>query len=1028
MNKMWRIVFISVLTTCFFTELSAQNNFFAESNETTIVTLPAKRVIIPEKYKSIKLDLAGMRSFLNSLPSQAEMSERQSLPVFELPMPDGSRAKFRLWESPIMEPALAALFPGIKTFTGQGIDDPRAIAKIDLTELGFHAMIMSDITGNIFIDPYQQLDLEHYIVYYKKDFRNKDPFIEKLIPATATFRPSSGNRPMAGACIGTQLRSYRLAVACTGEYARAATGNGASTTVAQALSAIVTSINRVDGVYEKELAISLNLVGNNNAIVFVDPATDPFKANDDGSALLEESQTVITEKIGAANYDIGHTFSTGAGGIAQLGTVCGSSKARGVTGLPNPVGDPYDIDYVAHEMGHQFDARHSFNSATGSCGDGNRNSSTAVEPGGGITIMSYAGICGSVNDLGQNSIPYFHGISKDEIIEYVINGIGSTCGTVSSTGNLIPVVNAGSDFTIPKSTPFVLNGSATDANGDALTYSWEQMDTGPAGDWNKPTGNAPLFRSFVPVSSTERYFPKLSDQVNNTITTGEILPSYGRTMKFRLSARDNRAGGGGVCHDESVIIVNGNSGPFIVTIPSATGITWSGSSTHAVTWDVANTNIAPVNCANVSIQLSTDGGLTFPVTILASTPNDGTQDIMVPNIVTSLARIRVKGVGNVFYDMSNNNFSITMSQAGFDFNIPVAAKVACANPASTSITLGTQSVLGYNEPITLSATGNPAGTTVTFSETTITPGSSVQVTLSNTELLPFDSTYIITIKGVSGSIVRTQELAYTIQRGSSPAINVQPEPSQICAGKSVTFSVSAGTEVKSYQWQFSNDNGQTFNNIAGATSPVYTIASAEVIQNNYLFRVLVRGQCNITVSKVVKLIVYSSPQAELSADVDEILPGESSLLIATITPGSGPSQTTTWLYNNDTIIVAGNTLMVPVSGLGTYQVIVSDNLGCKGESDIVTIRGKASSRLFIYPSPTDGRFTVGYYNLAAGNSKQSITIYDAKGARVYFKQFTFIGTYGLHEIDLSGKPGGVYFIVLGDGNGKKLTDGKVLIN
>ncbi|MGK2864609.1 MAG: reprolysin-like metallopeptidase, partial [Chitinophagaceae bacterium] len=825
-----------------------------------------------------------------------------------------------------------------------------------------------------------------------------------------------------------QLRSYRLAVACTGEYARAATGNGASTTVAQALSAIVTSINRVDGVYEKELAISLNLVGNNNTIVFVDPATDPFTANDDGSALLEESQTVITNNIGAANYDMGHTFSTGAGGIAQLGTVCGSSKARGVTGLPNPVGDPYDIDYVAHEMGHQFDARHSFNSATGSCGDGNRNSSTAVEPGGGITIMSYAGICGSVNDLGQNSIPYFHGISKDEITEYVINGSGNTCGTISSTGNLIPVVNAGSDFTIPKSTPFVLAGSATDANGDALTYSWEEIDTGPAGDWNKPTGNAPLFRSFVPVSNPERYFPKISDQINNITTVGELLPFYGRTMKFRLTARDNRAGGGGVCHDESVITINSNSGPFVVTIPSATGITWSGSSTHAVTWDITNTNIAPVNCANVSIQLSTDGGLTFPVTILASTPNDGTQDIMVPNLVTNQARIRVKGVGNVFYDMSNNNFSITLSQAGFDFNIPVAAKVACANPASTSITLGTQSVLGYNEPITLSASGNPAGTTVTFSETTITPGSSVQVTLSNTELLPFDSTYIITVKGVSGSIVRTQELAFTIQTGASPAINQQPEAKQVCAGSPVTFSVVAGSSVKSYQWQFSNDNGQTFNNIAGATSPGYTISSAEVTQNNYLFRVLVRGQCNITVSNVVKLTVFSSPNADLSADVEEILPGESSFLIATITPGSGSSLTTTWLYNNDTIIIAGNTLSVPVNGLGTYQVLVSDNLGCRGESGIVTIRGKASSRLFIYPSPNDGRFTVGYYNLTSGNSKQSITVYDAKGSRIYFRQFTFTGTYGLHDIDLRGRPKGIYFIVLGDGNGKKITDGKVLIN
>ena len=796
MKSMSRNFLVLMITFVASHDLLAQNYFFAEARENEIsATSAGKRVIIPQKYKSLVLDIRGMQDFLKTLPTENVTGGNREQ-IIELPMPQGGRAAYRIWESPVMEPGLAARFPGIKTYAGQGIDDPTATIKIDFTELGFHAMVLSDVNDDIFIDPYRQSDIRNYQVYYKRDFKKKNPFNEiGVIEPLEKKKDPSANKPMAGPCIGDELHTYRLAVACTGEYAIAAVGTG-NPTVAQALSAIVTSVNRVDGIYEREVAISLNLVANNNLVVFVNPSTDPFTANDDGSALLDESQTVISTNIGDANYDMGHTFSTGAGGIAQLGSVCGSLKARAVTGSPDPVGDPYDIDYVAHEMGHQFNASHSFNATTSSC-SGNRNAPTAVEPGSGITIMGYSGICGAANNLGNNSIPYFHAMSMDEINTFTTIDAGATCGTIAVTGNIIPVVNAGSNYTIPKSTPFVLTGSATDGNGDALTYSWEQMDVGPAGNWNTPTGNAPLFRSFDPVSTPVRYFPKLSDQINNTTTIGEILPSYGRSMVFRLTARDNHAGGGGVCFDETSVLVNAASGPFVVTLPSATGISWPGGSNQLVTWNVANTDMAPVSCANVSIQLSTDGGLTFPITILASTPNDGNEQIVVPGNVTSQARIRIIAVGNVFYDMSNNNFTITATQPGFDFTIPEAAKVICADPASTSITLGTVSVLGYTTPISLSATGNPPGTNVTFSSATVIPGDNVLVTLNNTDLLPFDSSYTITVTGVSGTITRTRELIYTILTGAGPVITGQPETQQVCQGSAVTFSVASSDAIKS---------------------------------------------------------------------------------------------------------------------------------------------------------------------------------------------------------------------------------------
>ncbi len=1011
--------------------LFGQNNFFAEAREFTILKTPGKRVIVPEIFKTVSLDTRGIDLFLKTLPSETNIAARQQAPVLELPMPYGGTAKFHMWESPVMEPALAAKFPGIKTYTGQGIDDPTATIKIDLTELGFHAMVLSDITGNVFIDPYQQLDTKNYIVYYKKDLKNKTPFFEHGLIVSAGAPKPLGNRPLGGPCVGPQLRNYRLAVACTGEYALAVSAPGLPT-VAKALSAIVSSINRVDGVYEKELAISLTLVANNNLVVFTDAGTDPFESNNDGESLLDESQQVITENIGAANYDIGHTFSTGAGGIAQLSSICGGSKARGVTGLVNPTGDPFNIDYVAHEMGHQFGASHTFNATTSSC-SGNRSAETAVEPGSGVTIMAYAGICGSANNLSDNSIPYFHAISMDEINAFTTTGNGAGCATITVTDNTAPMVSAGGSYIIPKSTSFAMTGGATDANGDALTYSWEQVDIGPAGSWNNPSGNAPLFRSFIPVLTPTRHFPQLVDQVRNTSTIGERLPSYGRDINFRLTARDNRAGGGGVCYAEALVTADDGSGPFVVSSPSATGISWEAGSVQTVTWDVANTNNAPVNCANVSIQLSLDSGYTFPITIITGTPNDGSEQVTVPNNVTNKARIRVVAVDNVFYDISNNNFTITPAQTGFNFSIAAPKQISCAdaNVTSAAITLGTEAVFGYNTPIQLSAIGNPAGTTVSFSAISITPGQNAVVTLDHVNTLSA-GTYIVTVTGISGIITHTHELSFVVQPGIGPSISIQPADEPVCEKASALFSVMSPSAV-SYQWQVSTNGGSAFTNIANANSSTFTVTDAQVSQDNNQYRVLVTGQCNTTISDAALLTVHKRPTVGLDvAPLTSLTPGLTTVLTAIPSVSTGGAITIGWIKDNSPISVTGTTLPVDVTGLGNYQVTIAeawaDGNTCTNESQVVDITGTPSTRLFIYPSPNDGRFAVSYYNAVAGNTKQSVTVYDAKGARVYHKLFTFSGPYELHDIDIRGKARGVYFIVVGDANGKKIIDGKVLVN
>ncbi|QIY90922.1 reprolysin-like metallopeptidase [Chryseobacterium gallinarum] len=628
-------------------------DFFTPVSERSIRTDSKNRTVQPEKFLTYKLDVERIRNYFASVPELADHDLKNNAPVIVLPMPDGTKAKFKIWKSSVMAPKLASQFPQLITLTGQGVDDRYATVKLDLTELGFHAQIKSVVTGDTYIDPYAKTDINNYIVYKKADLIDKNPRICGTQDEEHQFEKKSAQRSVTPS-VGTQIRIFRLAVACTGEYAKAATGL-ATPTIAQTLSAIITTVNRVNGVYEQEVASRLILVDNETNVIFTNSDTDPFTGNNNANMLINESQTQIDALIGNANYDIGHTFSTGGGGLAQLGSICNNaSKARGITGSSNPVGDPYDIDYVAHEVGHQFGGPHTFNAITGNC-NGNRSSANAVEPGSGITIMAYAGICGATNNLAANSIPIFHTRSFQSITTKVQS---TTCQVTTPVPNTAPVVNAGNNYTIPKGTPFKLTGSATDAENNALTYCWEQNDTGPAGDWNLPTLNAPLFRSFMPTTVPYRYFPRLTDLIGTTTPRGEILPSYGRTMEFRLTVRDNNAGCAGVANDDATITVDGNSGPFQVTAPGS-AVNWAGNSSQTITWNVANTTAAPVSCANVSILLSTDGGLTYPTTILASTPNDGSEVITIPNVNTTQARIMVAGEGNVFFNINPVNFTIS---------------------------------------------------------------------------------------------------------------------------------------------------------------------------------------------------------------------------------------------------------------------------------------------------------------------------------------------------------------------------------
>ncbi len=607
----------------------------------------AKRDIVPQQYRTLALDAALLDQVLANAPLEGNVQSKAAV-VLELPLPEGGTGRFQIVESPIMEPGLAAKFPEIKTYRGQGIDEPEATVRLDVTPAGFHAMILSPF-GNVYIDPYSRQHDGHYITYLTRDYqRAGDDF--RCHVTGHRHQPSPRLAASTKAVSGATLRTYRLAVAATGEYTSFHGGS-----VSQGQAAIVTAMNRVNGIYEREVAIRMVLVSNNNQLVYTNSSTDPY-SNNNGGSMLGQNQSTVDSVIGSSNYDIGHVFSTGGGGVAYLGVPCkNGSKAGGVTGQSSPTGDPFWVDYVAHEMGHQWGGNHTFNGSSGSCSGGNRNGSTAYEPGSGTTIMAYAGICSGQN-VQNNSDDYFHGVSLDEIIAYSTSGSGNNCAVQSATGNNPPTVNAGASYTIPLNTPFELCGSASDPNGDSLTYGWEEFDLGPAGAPNSPSGNAAIFRTFDPVTSPCRTFPQLSDLVNNTQTMGELLPTYTRTMNFRLTARDNRSGGGGVGDDSTTVTV-ASSGPFRVTSPN-TAVTWNVGTSQNVTWNVAGTDLSPVSCSSVDITLSTNGGSSYGITLASGVANNGSRSITVPAAPTSSARVKVRCAGNIFFDISNANFTI----------------------------------------------------------------------------------------------------------------------------------------------------------------------------------------------------------------------------------------------------------------------------------------------------------------------------------------------------------------------------------
>ena len=659
--------------------LNAQAPYF------TSVALESREKPLPitehlKKYALYQINIEDLRAHL--LPAPLDVTKRSNTGILlDIPMPDGSVETFMMYEDPLLAPEVAKKHPEIKTYTGYGIKHKSYTIKINFTIRGLSAVIVGLQKGEVFFEKQNNTETPVYVSYYSDEViytENKGTSKYHSRCGTMEHEKQDGNieprekpkqRLSESFTNGTNLRTIRLAMAADAEF----TANRGGTK-ALAFAALTDYVNTLDAVYKYELSVKFTLVSGDN-IVYTDPNTDPY-ANSDQVMMLDENQTNLDNVIGNSNYDVGHVLGyagSSGGGIASSPSVCESAyKGQGVSGVRDANDNNWPIVFdnqlIAHEVGHQFSMSHSYNSNIPVCTT--REYNTSVEPGAGTTIMSYGFTCDGDDYERPPYEPFlnFHVVSINQALTYLSNN--PTCGTSSSTGNNIPVITVpGTSYTIPKSTPFSLSGTATDADGDDLSYSWEGTNISNEPDNNNLTTNTiyetdkpPFFRSYKPLLASQnsqpglRVFPRLEGILNGTNTAkGDKLPSIAITTTHTLSVRDNY---GGLATQDVTVTIDGTSGPFVITgDPSGTH---NGNSSLTVTWDVSNTDNATINCTLVDIFLSTDGGHTFPTELKHATANDGSESVTLPNINTSTARIKVApSTPNIFFDISNQDFIIS---------------------------------------------------------------------------------------------------------------------------------------------------------------------------------------------------------------------------------------------------------------------------------------------------------------------------------------------------------------------------------
>lgn len=791
------------------------------------VHLPAHidRDFEPTTYEAFVLDYATLRQALADAPFEETPAARHPL-VVDMPTLDGQLEPYALIEIAVLPRNAASRYPDIRTYAGYALREPSRKIRLTLSpEWGLQGMIRRSDKGITYIERLAPGEHAFYRVYDRKAFPQS---LRSGLPAILEANPTAIDVPRAtvtqpviqerGLAAPVTVRVYRFAAATTGEFSQDHGGTKASV-----LAAITGYTNRLNAIYEADLAVRLVLVDDIEKIIFLDPATDPYTGTSVQGWLDQNPLAILNALGGQEKYDIGHVFARFLGGsaigVGASSSVCTSLKGRGCSaGRQGIYGDEF-FSIVGQEIGHQWGGGHTW----AYCGDnGGINPEEACEPGSGSTIMSYAGSCGTDN-VQNNADLYYNICSIIKIRRFIDRGSGSTCGTLITTTNNAPEINLPyrNNFFIPIRTPFELNAAATDPDGDALTYCWEQLDPVGFVRLGQASGNSPLFRSFPPTRATNRVFPRLSTIIANASDRTELLPTYDRKLTFGLTVRDNRTGGGGIAFDTLVFRATAQAGPFLVNSPN-TAVTWETGKYETITWDVANTNGPLVNCQRVHIRLSTDGGLTYPITLASNVPNNGRACVAVPNVTTDRARVRVEAADNVFFDISNTNFTVKApTTAGFSVCAAALSGDVCL-PADYSVKVNSNSVLGFGGSINWRVANLPAGATATFSPSTTAATGETTLTLRFAPNTP-EGVHTLLIEGSSGGTTSSVSTVITVTQNDLSGIGVR-SPVHGAQGVSVDNGI--------VRWQ--GDPDADSYDVQIATDPTFSEAAIKATSSNVI--------------------------------------------------------------------------------------------------------------------------------------------------------------------------------------------------
>ncbi|MFK8058208.1 MAG: reprolysin-like metallopeptidase [Saprospiraceae bacterium] len=823
--------------------ISAQSTSspWTEVNETDLLIADSKpeRIITPNSYKTLRLDATALQRILTSAPSEESIGNKASDP-FEVLLPSGKTEAFHVVEYSMMEPALAAQFPNIKTYHGYGVDDPSRKIRLDWTSQGVNAMLQLS-EGLAFIKPYAKGDTENYLTYYERDLpADTEPFDCTALGDTEAEPVQGKDLARAGDC---QLRTYRLAVATTAEYSTVVLGASTAGTAADemiVMNHVVTSINQINGFYERDITTRWILIDNLTDIFYFDGASDPY-TNGTSTTMLGENISNLGVVIGNENFDLGHVLgsSGGTGGVAGVNVLCGNSKARGVTqSSSNGINTPRFLKVWSHEMGHQCGAGHTQNE------DCQRSSASAMEPGAGTTIMSYV-TSNCANQIQNVPDYYFHSISVQQMSARMLS---TDCATIIASANTAPTVSAGMDQTVPSSTPLRLNADASDPDNDPMTFTWEQFDNDVATAIPpQPTNTlGPNFRSLPPRLRSDRFLPNLAAVIDGTTPRWEVIPSVAREMEFRVTARDNSTNSISCTAEDNIVITTVAGGPFEVITASSAGTIWFEGETQTVSWDVAGTDAAPVSCANVDILLSYDGGETFPATLATGVANTGSASVTVPTGITTTARLIVSCSDNIFYNVSESDFEIKIATGPtFTLTLPNPTATICPGEIA-EFPIATSSIAGFTGDITLEVANLPGASAAAFGTQIVAAGTGTTVSISNTAGLA-GGDYTLTVTGANGAVVRNSNLVLTVLEPAGTATLATPLDEALDVPLSPVLSWALKPNATSYDVQVSTN--RSFTNIfvdKTVMSNSISMPSALREITTYYWRVRATTLCGVT--------------------------------------------------------------------------------------------------------------------------------------------------------------------------------------